>query len=150
MAITPLPPAPSRADPANFAAKGDAFLSALLIFATEATALQVDVNAKQATVAANAIAAQLSRDAALAAQNDTNVINAKANGDKAAQAKLDAQGYAAQAQAVSPDSPIRINTARVAADFTLASGYNAASAGPIEIAENIIVTISDNATWSIL
>ncbi len=45
MPITPLPtPVPSRADPANFAARGDAFLSALPTFATEANALAVEVN----------------------------------------------------------------------------------------------------------
>lgn len=47
MAITALPPAPDRATPATFAAKGDALLAALPIFVTEANALQVDVNAKQ-------------------------------------------------------------------------------------------------------
>jgi hypothetical protein len=35
MAITPLPTPPSRDDPANFAARGDAFLGALPDFATE-------------------------------------------------------------------------------------------------------------------
>ena len=45
MPITPLPtPVPSRADPANFAARGDAFLGALPTFATEANALAVEVN----------------------------------------------------------------------------------------------------------
>ena len=45
MPITPLPtPVPSRADPANFAARGDAFLAALPTFATEANALATEVN----------------------------------------------------------------------------------------------------------
>lgn len=45
MPITPLPtPVPSRADPANFAARGDAFLAALPAFATEANALATEVN----------------------------------------------------------------------------------------------------------
>jgi hypothetical protein len=45
MPITPLPtPVPSRADPANFAARGDAFLAALPTFATEANALAEEVN----------------------------------------------------------------------------------------------------------
>ena len=47
MAITPLPPAPDRATPATFANLGDALLSALPTFVTEANALQVDVNAQQ-------------------------------------------------------------------------------------------------------
>jgi hypothetical protein len=49
MPITPLPtPVPSRADPANFAARGDAFLAALPAFATEANATAAEVNANAA------------------------------------------------------------------------------------------------------
>ena len=45
MPITPLPtPVPSRADPANFAVRGDAFLGALPAFATEANALAAEVS----------------------------------------------------------------------------------------------------------
>ncbi|MCX7258559.1 MAG: tail fiber domain-containing protein [Polaromonas sp.] len=51
MAMTPLPPAPSRASPSDFAAKGDAFLLALPGFVTEANALQADVTNKQAATA---------------------------------------------------------------------------------------------------
>ena len=49
MPITPLPtPVPSRADPANFAARGDAFLAALPTFATQANALEANVDAAEA------------------------------------------------------------------------------------------------------
>jgi len=51
MAITALPPPPDRASPSTFAAKGDALLSALPTFVTEANALQADVNAKQVSAA---------------------------------------------------------------------------------------------------
>lgn len=51
MAITPLPtPVPSRADPANFAVRADAFLGALPQFATEANQLADDVNQAHAEV----------------------------------------------------------------------------------------------------
>ena len=60
-----------------------------------------------------------------------------------------AASYASQAQAVSPDSPIRLNTRKVAADFTVPPGYNAASAGPISVADRVTVTVSDHSTWSI-
>lgn len=61
MPITPLPtPAPSRADPANFAARGDAFLGALPTFAIEAEQARVEVNE-------NAAAALASQNAATAA-----------------------------------------------------------------------------------
>lgn len=41
--ITPLPDPPSRADPANFAARGDAFLGALPDFVTETNAVATEV-----------------------------------------------------------------------------------------------------------
>ena len=61
MAITALPTPPSRSDPATFAARGDAFMTALPTFATEANVLQTDVNAKQAAAAVSANAAQADR-----------------------------------------------------------------------------------------
>ena len=49
MPITPLPtPVPTRADPANFAVRADAFLAALPTFATEANALEANVDAAEA------------------------------------------------------------------------------------------------------
>lgn len=75
MAITPLPtPVPSTSDPANFDARADAFLGALPAFATQANALEANVNAKEvlATDAADdaagsALAAAASATAAVAA-----------------------------------------------------------------------------------
>ena len=58
MAITPLPPAPSRAVPSTFSTLADAFLAALSTFTTEANALQTDVNAKQVIVTTQANAAE--------------------------------------------------------------------------------------------
>jgi hypothetical protein len=42
-----------------------------------------------------------------------------------------------------------LNPRKITADFTIASAYNAASVGPIEISEGVTVTVSDNATWSV-
>jgi hypothetical protein len=149
MAITPLPTPPSRSDPANFAARGDAFMTALPTFATEANALQADVNAKQAAAAVSASAAQadriLANQAAAAVAAQSPVQNAQAAANSAAQAAI----YASQAQATTPDSPIRLNPSVISADFTVASGYNATSTGPMTIADGVTVTVSDNATWSI-
>jgi len=50
MTITALPTPPTRSDPATFAARGDAFMTALPTFATQANALAQDVTAKHATV----------------------------------------------------------------------------------------------------
>lgn len=65
MAINALPPAPSRTDPANFAARSDALLGALAGFVIDANALQTNVNAQ----AAAASTAQSMRDAAQASAN---------------------------------------------------------------------------------
>ena len=69
MAITPLPPAPSRAVPSTFSTKADAFLGALPTFVTEANALQTDVNAKQVIASAAAVTAVASEALILATAN---------------------------------------------------------------------------------
>lgn len=76
MAITPLPPAPSRAVPSTFSTKADAFLGALSTFVTEANALETNVNAKEAAAslsatgaAASAVVSASSATVALAAAN---------------------------------------------------------------------------------
>ena len=43
--LDPLPPAPSRADPANFAARGDAFLAALVTLRTQINSAITELNA---------------------------------------------------------------------------------------------------------
>jgi hypothetical protein len=79
----------------------------------------------------------------------TQASNAAANAiiarDKAAEAAVSA----ATAQAVSPDSPIRLNSRFITANLTIGSAYNAASVGPISIRDGVTVTVQDNATWSI-
>lgn len=149
MPITPLPVPPSRQDPANFAARGDAFLGALPAFATEANALQADVNAKQSAAASSASAAQSDRLLCQAASAAVSAQSPIANAAAAATSAQQAAAYASQAQATNPDTPIRLNARSVSSDFTVPSGYNAGSEGPIDIQEGVTVTILDNATWSI-
>lgn len=71
MAITALPTPPTRSDPATFAARGDAFMTALPLFVSEANALQITTNAQTAADAAasatSAAAAVVAKDAAIAA-----------------------------------------------------------------------------------
>ena len=66
MAITPLPTPPQRSDPANFPARGDAFMTALPTFATEANTLAADVSTKQGLAAASQTAAATSETNAAA------------------------------------------------------------------------------------
>lgn len=69
MAITPLPTPPSRTNPSTFSSLADAFLGALPTFATEANALETNVNAKEVLAVAAAANAAASEDVAMAAAN---------------------------------------------------------------------------------
>ncbi|NDC86786.1 MAG: hypothetical protein EB088_14395, partial [Betaproteobacteria bacterium] len=75
MPITALPTPPSRNDPTNFATRADAFLAALPTFATEASALQADVNSKQSLATNSASAAVAAQAAAAATANTTQWVS---------------------------------------------------------------------------
>jgi hypothetical protein len=68
MSITALPDPPSRSDPANFPERADAFMAALPQFATEANALQAEVDEAAEAVDSDATAAGLSAQAASQSQ----------------------------------------------------------------------------------
>lgn len=78
-----------------------------------------------------------------------NASASSASAQAASASAASAGVYASQAQATNPDSPIRLNPRRIDTDFAVAAGYNAASVGPIAVAEGVAVTVQDNATWSI-
>lgn len=92
MAMTPLPTPPSRGDSANFAARGDALLSALPAFVTEANALQVDVDAKQiiASSAATTATEQAGIATTKAGEAATSATSAADSKTAAAQSASDA------------------------------------------------------------
>ena len=71
------------------------------------------------------------------------------NAAAAAAAAAAAQAYASLAQATNPDSPIRLNPRRIAVNFTVPTGYNAASTGPITVADGVAVTVATGASWSV-
>ena len=48
------------------------------------------------------------------------------------------------------DFPIQLNTQTINANYTIPSGYNGMSAGPITIANNVVVTIPNGSSWSIV
>lgn len=85
--ITALPTPPSRSDPANFAARGDAFLGALPTFAAEANTLAAEAEA-------DAAAADSSADAAAA-----SALAADGSADAAAASVVAASGFASAADA---------------------------------------------------
>jgi hypothetical protein len=113
MTITALPPAPSRADPANFATKADALLGAFDTFVSETntTAANVDtkntnvntkstnVDTKSALVDGYAVSALASKNSATASESTANT-NAATTSSKATTATakaLEASNSAASA-----------------------------------------------------
>jgi len=147
--ITALPTAPSRADPANFATRADAFLGQLGTFGTQTNAVGSTTYTNAVEAAASANAAQADRILAQSAATTVTAQSPAANAAAAAASAAAAAVSAGQAQAVSPDSPVRFNTRQISANLTIGNGYNAMSAGPIAIADGITVTVQDFATWSI-
>lgn len=147
--ITALPTAPSRADPANFAPRADAFLGQLGTYGTQINALGSVTYTNAVEAAASANAAQADRILAQSAAATVTAQSPAANAAAAAASAAAAAVSAGQAQAVSPDSPVRLNTRQITANLTIGSAYNAMSAGPIAIADGITVTVQDFATWSI-
>lgn len=90
-----------------------------------------------ALATAQAVRAEQARDAALGYR------------DGAEDARDAAQGYASLAQATNPLAALQINADTITTNQTLAAGYNALSAGPIDIADGVTVTIEETANWSI-
>jgi hypothetical protein len=100
MAMTPLPPAPSRATPTTFAAVADTFVAALPGFVTDANTLQTDVATKQTAAATSATNAATSEtNAATSATNAatslTNATTQATNAANSAASALNAPGTSA-------------------------------------------------------
>lgn len=150
MTITTLPTPPSRQDPDNFSTRADAFLAALPLFGQEANQLATEVNTNKNIVVQASVQAQADRVLTQAAAATVTDQQPSVNAARAEQAAVLAESYASQAQATNPDSPIRLNTAVVKADFTVPTGYNASSAGPLIISEGISVTVQNFSNWVIV
>lgn len=143
-------PAPTRADPASFRERADAYHTWLVPFVnTTLPVMLAWIRDRANEVLAWSNAAQQSASQVQATANSPAVQNAAANAAAAQLAAQQAQVYASQAQATNPDSPIRINPRRISAPLTIPAGYNATSAGPISIDDGVTVTVSDFSTWSI-
>lgn len=46
--------------------------------------------------------------------------------------------------------PIKLNDNTITADYSIPSGYNGLTAGPVAIADGVTVTIEDGSAWSIV
>jgi len=44
---------------------------------------------------------------------------------------------------------VRINASTLTENVSITTGYNASSAGPLTIANNVVVTIANNSTWTV-
>ncbi|MEA3641307.1 MAG: hypothetical protein VBE63_15385 [Lamprobacter sp.] len=117
---------------------------------------QVNAVGVEAVASANisTLAKNQAEDYAASAQVDAQAATSARAAAQVAQAGAEAaetaaQGYASLAQATNPDTPIRVNPNAITADFTLPAGYNGLSAGPIEITDDAIVTVTPGSTWTI-
>jgi hypothetical protein len=142
-------PVPSRADPVNFAARADSYHAALPGIVTAMNSQNEENNTINSNVNALALLTASDKAVCSAAVTAVNAQSPVANAAAAAASAVEAAAYASQAQATNPDSPIRLNPKQISANFTVPSGYNAGSVGPISIQDGITVTVSDHSTWSI-
>lgn len=155
MTIPTLSPAPTTTpnvyggDPVAFDAAMQAWLTWEKTRSTQDPAFLAWIDANATTIAAQAAAAQSDRIIVQSAAAAVSAANPVTSAAAAAASAAAAAVSASLAQATNPDSPIRLNPRKITADFTVGSAYNAASVGPIAIAEGVTVTVSDNATWSI-
>lgn len=104
MAITALPPAPSRQNPANFADEADAFVDALALFQSEANALQTDVNTKQGLAATSESNAAASASSASTSASAAAISATTAAGAAGAPLWVTSTNYAQYAAVTSPST----------------------------------------------
>ncbi len=142
-------PVPTSTDPLNFDPRADALVAWFPPGVAAMNAQNVENNSLASQVSVNAVLATQAAATSSAIAASPAVQNAGANAAAAQAAAAAAQAYASQAQATNPDSPIRLNPARIGAAFTVPAGYNASSAGSISIDDGVTVALSDHSTWSI-
>ena len=78
------------------------------------------------------------------------IATAQANAASASAAGAAAAWTAALAANPDLNPSVRMNPSTITTDLTVASYYNAYSAGPITISEGVTVTLNDNSNWSVL
>ena len=135
--ISTLPVAPSRADPATFADRGDALFGALAGFVSQTNAVATETNAA-ALQAINKAAEALS-SAIAAVLSQTN----------ARQSELNAAAFANQSAATFTQGAIALLPKVISASQSIPSGFNAISVGEISIPDGITVSVAVGSTWSI-
>ena len=135
--VSAFPPPPSRADPANFAARGDAFFAQFPTFVSQVNLLGTEINAVALSAQGNAATAQAARIAAESAARS------------ARSSELAAAGFASQSAATFTQGPIALLPKKITVSQSVPVGFNAVSVGPIEIADGVTVEVANGSTWSI-
>ena len=137
-------------------AASDAAASASAAQTAETNAETAETNAAASASAAAgsaSTASTLATNASTSASTATTQASAASSSASAAQAAaVAAQAAWTAALAANPDlnPAVRQNPSTLTADLTIATGYNAYSAGPLTIGEGVSVTLNDNSNWSIL
>ena len=62
----------------------------------------------------------------------------------------DASTGTAYSPALASSNGITVNNATVSANYTIPTGYNAVSAGPITVASGVVVTVPSGSTWVVV
>ena len=146
MPITPLPTPPSRQDPANFAARGDALLTALPAFVEETNGLVAGVNAKETSTvqAANLASSKADQATDSASAASTSEKLARDWATKTTGEVVAGEGYSAKKHAL--DTAAASTAAAASQASASASATSAASnAAASEAARAAAVVAQNNA-----
>ena len=116
------------------------------------SALSAALSATDAATSATAAATSATASAASATTSASSATDAATSATAAAASADEAQAAWTAALAANPDlnPAVRMNPSTISVATTIPSYYNAYSAGPLTIGENIEVTLNDNSNWSIL
>lgn len=84
-----------------------------------------------------------------AALAGTKVTAATVQADRSEAGAVNSEYWAGLASSTTPNGAIKINPRNISESIGIPAGFNGHSVGPIAINDNVIITIADNAKWSI-
>lgn len=99
-------------------------------------------------VHANAVEAAAAAATALSKSAEASA-SAASSSNSASVAAASAATAVAAVNSLNLQTVVAMNPRAITANLVVPSGYNAASVGPITIADGVTVTVQDNASWSI-
>lgn len=163
MSFTPIdtpPPAPSRAEPATFSDRNNAFVAYIVTFVTQLNALVTWLNnriqeafdagledAEQNALSASADADRAAVEKGLARDERILAEAARAGTETAEQS---AQASAAIAASYTDNTTVRTNTNVFTEDAHFGNGVHAHMVGPVSVPDHITVSVDDTTTVAVL